>query len=343
MSSNTFQFRCQEKTLPSGVRSGVSLHSHTTLSEETMDIIVKHINLVAPLRPLIRSIESRFASRHGHPIDWARAFWTPPLSPARALELEQHQITAKLGLRPLVSITDHDNHEAGWRLQNQPVSTEWTVRYRHAIFHIGVHNLPRPHALALTAEMAAVTREPNAGRMQALLEALGRHPDVLLVLNHPLYDEAEIGPAAHAEVLADFLTRYGSLCHALELNGLRSRAENFKVMRMANELGLPAVSGGDRHGEEPNANLNLTNADTFEEFVTEIRERKQSHVLFMPQYNGVLRVRISRAVADALRENFFGESSRVFYRDEEDVVRPLTAMWWTHSRLAGRPAPQAAG
>ncbi len=42
------------------------------------------------------------------------------------------------------------------------------------------------------------------------------------------------------------------------------------------------ISGGDRHGVEPNANINLTNATSFTEFVHEIRRQKKSNVLFMP-------------------------------------------------------------
>ena len=44
------------------------------------------------------------------------------------------------------------------------------------------------------------------------------------------------------------------------------------------------ISGGDRHGVEPNANINLTNAASFTEFVHEIRREKKSNLLFMPQY-----------------------------------------------------------
>jgi len=36
------------------------------------------------------------------------------------------------------------------------------------------------------------------------------------------------------------------------------------------------VSGGDRHGVEPNANINLTNATSFTEFVHEIRRKRRA-------------------------------------------------------------------
>ncbi len=69
-----------------------------------------------------------------------------------------------------------------------------------------------------------------------------------MVLNHPLWDEPGIGPCAHREILADFLIRHLFHIHALELNALRTWKENKQVALMARDHGLPAISGGDRHG-----------------------------------------------------------------------------------------------
>jgi len=57
--------------------------------------------------------------------------------------------------------------------------------------------------------------------------------------------------------------------HALEVNGMRSRRENREVVVLAEEVNLPVVAGGDRHGFEPNAVLNLSCAGSFEEFIWE--------------------------------------------------------------------------
>ncbi len=95
-----------------------------------------------------------------------------------------------------------------------------------------------------------------------------------MVLNHPLWDEADIGAHQHRQTLAALLANHGRWIHAIELNGLRSWDENTEAMELARAWQLPAISGGDRHGLEPNANLNLTHAATFAEFVAEIRRER---------------------------------------------------------------------
>lgn len=80
----------------------------------------------------------------GKPVDFARAFWTPPLSPVAALCLERKQIEA-IGMQPLVSLTDHDNVDAPMSLHvttdpaEVPVSVEWTMPFERSILHLGIH------------------------------------------------------------------------------------------------------------------------------------------------------------------------------------------------------------
>ncbi|MEI9971182.1 MAG: hypothetical protein WDO73_03500 [Ignavibacteriota bacterium] len=61
----------------------------------------------------------------------SRIFWRPPVSPFMAHELETRQICVDLGLKPLISITDHDNIDACTDLRalniEVPFSHEWTV------------------------------------------------------------------------------------------------------------------------------------------------------------------------------------------------------------------------
>ena len=64
---------------------------------------------------------------------------------------------------------------------------------------------------------------------------------------------------------------------------------------------MPAISGGDRHGLEPNANLNLTTRRSFAEFAAEIRRERLSAVLFMPQYRETLGMRWFETVKDIVR------------------------------------------
>ena len=74
------------------------------------------------------------------------------------------------------------------------------------------------------------------------------------------------------------------------------------MRRLAEQWNMLLISGGDRHGVEPNANINLTNAASFTEFVHEIRREKQSNVLFMPQYAEPWKHRLLQSTLDAIRD-----------------------------------------
>ena len=93
------------------------------------------------------------------------------------------------------------------------------------------------------------------------------------------------------------------------------------------------ISGGDRHGIEPNANVNLTHADSFNEFVHEVRRERRSHVLYMPQYAEPWKHRILNSTLDAIRDYpNFPEGSRrwderVYHPDEQGVDQPLSQLW----------------
>ena len=93
------------------------------------------------------------------------------------------------------------------------------------------------------------------------------------------------------------------------------------------------ISGGDRHGIEANANVNLTNATSFSEFVREIRKDRRSNVLFMPQYAEPWKHRIMQSTMDAIRNypDFpIGSQrwdERVYHPDASGVMRPLKEIW----------------
>jgi hypothetical protein len=94
------------------------------------------------------------------------------------------------------------------------------------------------------------------------------------------------------------------------------------------------VAGGDRHGREANAILNLSRAGTFAEFVEEVRRERFSHVVFMPQYHEPLKMRVLQTMVDVVRdypENFAGRrtwADRVYYRDPETKVTVSLANLW---------------
>lgn len=159
-------------------------------------------------------------------------------------------------------------------------------------------------------------------------------PEVLVVLNHPLWDEKGVGTARHRQSLRGLIAQHGKYIHALEVNGLRSWPENAEVIALAGEADVPVISGGDRHGREPSAILNLSRASHFAGFVEEVRYKRQSHVVFMPQYREPLMLRVLQTMVDVVREypeNVQGRrhwTGRVFYRDPfTRTTVPLTVIW----------------
>lgn len=262
-----------------------------------------------------------------------RMWWTSPVSPTEALQLEKKQISDRLGVRPMVSITDHDTIEASLQLQmiaendQVPISVEWTTPYQDTYFHVGVHNMHPDWAPQALADMQRFTDDPKPGRLRELLEDLAAYPDVLLVLNHPYWDQPWNGQAKHDSLLIEFLEDFDGLIHALEINGLRTWTENRQVVELARRDGHKLISGGDRHSWEPNATLNLTNAASFGEFAEEIRGSADSEVLIMPHFHDPLAYRILQALAEIM-QNHPGDvlgrvhwSHRVFRRCEGDDVK----------------------
>jgi hypothetical protein len=323
-----------------GFVSGVSLHSHTNRSKETLDFIIKLANEYRCFRELIHLQQKRVRAKHSLEIDYAAGYWTPPLTPRLAFDLESRQIANKLHLQPLVSISDHDNIQAPMLLRTVasarhiPVSVEWTTPFGpEQSFHLGIHNLPSASGAEWMSEFEKFTAHPSDERLTEMLAALHDLPNVLIVFNHPLWDLYKIGQQKHLQCVDEFLARNGRFLHALELNGLRTWEENRMVKRLAARWNMLLISGGDRHGMEPNANVNLTHAATFNEFVDEIRRQRRSHVLFMPQYAEPWKHRILQSTLDAIRDYpDFPEGSRrwddrVFHPDINGVDRPIRQLW----------------
>jgi len=280
----------------------------------------------------------KYARKRGQYIDFSLAYWTPPVSPNRVVELEREQIETRLNLKALVSLTDHDDIEAGRLLraldsfQDVPISVEWTVPFGRGMFHLGVHNLPADRASKIMSELSGYTEHPQESRLCELFEMLDELPDVLVVLNHPVWDIERAGRNLHMALLAAFIARYGNWIHAFEVNGYRSWDENHATLQMAEELGYPVVSGGDRHGYSQNAVLNLTRATSFAEFVAEVREEKVSEILLMPEYRDPLHARTLETVADVIRhypnypQGRQHWADRVFFEIDEEV-RPVSHYW----------------
>lgn len=339
MANSTINYLWRDQKATKGFRSGVSLHSHTNQSMETLDFLANLGNQYPLIRPLIARLERRSKAAHGVRIDYSASYWTPPMTPKLAYDLESRQIE-NLDVAPMVSITDHDNIKAPMLLRTVPsartipVSVEWSAPYGGVqSFHLGVHNLPSARAADWMRVLEDFTANPSDGELTQILAALHQEPNVLVVFNHPMWDLYLVGQKKHEFLVNEFIQKNGTWLHALELNGLRHWDENRAVRLLAAQWNMLLISGGDRHGVEPNANINLTDATSFTEFVHEIRRQKKSNVLFMPQYAEPWKHRILQSTMDAIR-NYpeFPQGSRtwderVYHPDAQGVVRPLTEIW----------------
>jgi len=176
------------------------------------------------------------------------------------------------------------------------------------------------------------TAIPSPAMLSKLLHELQDSSSVLVVLNHPFWSTDGVDPKTHRSSLVRFIEEHRELIHALEINGLRPRSENRTVMELARGFDLPLISGGDRHGCEPNATLNVTAAGTFDEFVEEIRRDRLSKIVLMPQYFEPLKLRLFAETWHILGEapGEFGRrnwTARVFYITKEGVERPASFLW----------------
>ena len=326
-------------------RTAVSLHSHTNQSKESLLFIPEF----AEKWPLLRWALKEQCKKSCRPVDFSQAYWTPPLPPKLAFEVEANQIEIDLELMSLVSLTDHDSIGAPTALRQLPAAVhvpyavEWSVPFEGAVFHLGIHNLPESQAHLIMDDLAEYTRGANIPRMLELLGGLHEFPEVLIVFNHPLWDQRCLGSATFLPVLDRFLQKCSGFLHAFELNAMRGWPENRNVMQLASDWQRPLISGGDRHGCEPSGALNLTDAASFSDFVEEIRREELSHIVFMPQYAEVLGIRFLQTVIDTIRdypEHPVGSrrwDDRVFHMDfQMGYHRPLSVLWKEPPPYLGR-------
>ena len=158
--------------------------------------------------------EKRCRQNHRLQVNYAASYWTPPLTPRLAFDLESRQIAESLQVQPLVSITDHDDIQAPMLLRTVasarhiPVSVEWTTPFgKDQAFHLGIHNLPSASGAEWMRQFEAFTANPSDARLTEMLSALHDLPNVLIVFNHPLWDLYKIGQELHQQRVEEFLTQ----------------------------------------------------------------------------------------------------------------------------------------
>lgn len=325
-------------------RTGVSLHCHTENSKEMLDFVPHYAKKLPIISYFWEKERKNYLEREGRGLDFSTAFWEPPMSAHDVYRIEQKQMH-DAGLEGIVSITDHDSIKSNLELiektdgKKAPISLEWTVPFEYGFFHVGVHNLPKKSADELTEILLSYTfsedEAPDKARLHELFEMLNDIPEILVVLNHPLWDIEIVGKERHKILLHLFLKEYGKWIHAFEINGFRSWSENKGTIELAEALGFPLVTGGDRHGCKPNTVINITDKNTFEEFVEEIRVDKRSEVVLMPEHRYPLHWRQLQSFAEILSHypQFPDGRRRWFDRvhfdvgDEKGLV-PLSTHGW---------------
>jgi hypothetical protein len=331
----------QEKDLSNYAKTGVSLHCHTQFSREMLDFVPHYAEKIPIISHFWKKERDSYVKKEGRQIDFETAYWSPPLTENQVYSLEKNQIN-NLGLNAIVSITDHDNITANLNLnetlpnESAPISFEWTVPFEYGFFHLGVHNLPEHNALELSKQLLDYTfqtENQTNERLHELFSMLNSLPEVLIVFNHPLWDIEIVGQEKHEILLKNFLAEFGHRIHALEVNGFRSWSENKATIELAESIGMPLVTGGDRHGCQPNTVINLTNSKTFAEFVDEIRTDKHSEVVLLPEHSEPLHSRQLQSFSEILKyyEDFPEGRKRWFDRVHINAdglgVRQLSVHW----------------
>lgn len=331
-----------EKTdLSPKAKTGVSLHCHTEHSREMMDFIPVYAEKIPIVSYFWKRERERYIKRYGKAIDFSTAFWSPPLPSKEVYSIEKNQIN-DAGLEAVISLTDHDCIEGNLKINEEtdnavaPISLEWTVPYEYGFFHVGVHNLPKDNAVEIAKTLIdySFSENPEKARLHELFAMLRDLPEVLVVLNHPLWDIEMVGKERHKVLLNNFLEEFGKWLHAFEVNGFRKWSENLAVIEMAEAMGFPVVTGGDRHGCQPNTVINLTNSKTFAEFAKEVRVDKRSEIVFMPEYKVPLKSRQLNSFAEILStyKHFPENRRRWFDRVHFDIgdgngLQPLSVHW----------------
>ncbi len=332
----------EPENLSKKAKTGVSLHCHTENSREMLDFVPHYADKLPIISFFWQREKRNYTKREGEAPDFSTAFWEPPMSSHEVYAIEQKQLN-DAGLEGMVSITDHDCIDGNLQILEKgkkvPISLEWTVPYEFGFFHLGIHNLPKDRADELTQTLLSYTfnedKEPNKERLHELFEMLNQMREVLIVLNHPLWDIEIVGKERHKVLLNGFISEYGKWLHAFEVNGFRSWSENKGVIELAEALGFPLATGGDRHGCKPNTVINLTNSNTFEEFVEEIRVDKKSQVVLMPEHKDPLHWRQLQSFSEILSNypEFSEDRRRWFDRIHFDIkdgkgLVPLSEHGW---------------
>ena len=261
----------------------VSLHNHSRHSVERLAAL-NHVVKKAFMRPLSGIVQRSFGLGGISDLNYGEVTFNPPYSPEDVYHMEA-AAAAKWGFDGVhLAITDHDEFAGNVALrrarpdlnERTAISEELSLWFHGHLFHLGVSHMPESRAEETHAQIQAAAR---GGRYDELFETLAAS-GCLVILNHPL---VAWRPGAMAIPVEELLSRYGWAIHALEVNGMRTRAENESVLELARHWKKPVVGGGDSHLLVASSILSISRAATFKDFVAEV---KQGHAVpfVTPEY-----------------------------------------------------------
>ncbi len=318
----------------------VCLHTHSSYSRENL----AGLNWVVKLgymRPFKGLLQRSFGLDRIADLDYAHLGYRPPFRPADIWRMELEN-ARRLGVeRLLLSITDHDEVAGSLELCQQLVEhpgqvapgEELSIRFCGHTFHLGLSGLPEDRLLEVHASLRAAA---DLGRLDAVfgeLAGLG----CLVVLNHPLITWNGVATEVPALGLLD---RYAHAIHALEINGMRSRAENRQVIDLARRVGKPLVGGGDSHLLMPSGALCASRQGCYADFIAEVRSG-WSRPLVTREYFWPLRWKMSLRVLSFIAQyrqiaRFRGEPIHAMLDGRWVLLDPVGRMARLLLRLSDR-------
>lgn len=225
------------------------------------------------MRPLAGVLQKSFGLGGVSDLNYAQVTFNPPYTPEDVYQMEA-TAAAKWGYDGVhLAITDHDEFAGGVvLLRSRPdlngrvaVSEELSLWFHGHLFHLGVCYLPENGVEETHTQIQAAAR---GGRYDELFELL-KVSGCLVVLNHPLVAWA---PGAQTIPATELLSRYGWAIDALEINGMRPREENDRVLELAQQWRKPVVGGGDSHLLVASSVISLSQASTFKDFIAEVKD-----------------------------------------------------------------------
>ena len=266
----------------------VSLHNHSCHSVERLAAL-NHVIKKSFMRPWSGILQKSFGLGGISDLNYAEVTFNPPYTPEDVYEMEA-AAAAKWGFEGIhCTITDHDEYSGSLALlRSRPdlkgriaVSEELSLWFQGHLFHFGVSHMPESEVEETHAQIQQAARSGRNDELFEMLAASG----CLVIFNHPLLPW---GPEAKIIPATEMLRRYGWAIHGLEVNGMRPREENHRVLELARQWRKPVVGGGDSHLLVASSILSLSRAATFKDFIAEV---KDGHAVpfVMPEYFAPLR------------------------------------------------------